>query len=141
MIANRCLHGAVLAAAISACAVIPTPALTGDPAALPCSTGQSQVREQLQQLNAVAAQNRAQLRTYSVAMRQMLVACDADARSMSVTLADDWRIQSFFVRRDLARIENANPEEFVELLPPHRRRVERLIATYTAMYANPPLDR
>ena len=144
MIANRYLHGVVLAAAVivsSACATVPSPALTGGPAALPCSSGQSQVREQLQRLNAVAAQNRAQLRTYSIAMQQMLVACDAEARTMSVTLADDWRLQSFFVRRDLARIESAPSEEFVERLPLHRRRVERLIATYTAMYGNLPLDR
>ena len=144
MITNRYLHSVVLPAALivtSACAAISGPAVTRGPAGLPCTTGQSQVREQLQRLNAVAAQNRAQLLTYSTAMHQMLVACDAEARTMNVTLANDWRIQSFFVRRDLERIESAAPGALVELLPPHRRRVERLIATYAAMYSNPPLDR
>lgn len=144
MITNRYLHSFVLPAALvvtGACAGISGPAVTGTQAGLPCATSQLQIREQLQRLNAVDAQNRAQLLTYSTAMHQMLVACDAEARTMNVTLADDWRIQSFFVRKDLARFERANPNGIVALLPPHRRRVERLIATYSAMYGNPPQNR
>lgn len=141
MITNRYLHSVVLPAALvvtSACAAISSSAVTGTQTGLPCTTGQSQVREQLQRLNAVAAQNRAELLTYSTAMHQMLVACDAEARTMSVTLADDWKVQSFFVRRDLTRFERADSSALVALLQPHRRRVERLIATYAAMYGNPP---
>ena len=144
MISNRHVHGVVLAATFivsSACA--PTGGPAGRPAQpdLACSTSQSKVNEQLKGLNAATTQDRTRLLTYSRAVHQMLVACDAEVRTMNVTLADDWKIQSFSIRKDLERLERAAPDTLREMLPLHRRRVERLIATYTAMYGNLPLDR
>jgi hypothetical protein len=74
-------------------------------------------------------------------MKAMLVACDAEARTMSATLADDWRIQSYFVLRDLDQVASLSSAGAVDLLPSHRKRVGRLVATFAAMYGNPPRDR
>lgn len=143
-IANCLVHGVVLAATFivsSACAATSGPTARPAQPDLACSTSQSQVNEQLQGLNAATIQDRTRLLTYSRAVHQMLVACDAEARTMNATLADDWNIQSFSIRKDLERLDRATPDTLREMLPPHRRRVERLIATYTAMYGNLPLDR
>ena len=145
MIVHSLLHRIALPAALiaaGACTTSRRPAVTHTETDLPCTGSQSRVRDRLEALNTMDGRNHSQrLRAYLGAVEHMLFACDAEARSMSVTLADDWRIQSVFVRKDLARLESASPSAIVELLPAHVRRIDRLIATYVAMYGNPPRNR
>lgn len=105
-----------------------------------CATAKSEARKQLLRLDSRDARG-PELATYSAVVDAMLIACDAEAKAMSATLADDWKIQSFLLRRDLARLERMSTAAVVEFLPSHRSRVERVMATFEAMYGNPPKDR
>jgi hypothetical protein len=75
--------------------------------------------------------------SYRTAMETMLVECGKDAQAMSAQFADDWRIQSYFVDRELDRMQRMTPSELIAFLPSHRARIERLMAVYAAMFANP----
>lgn len=57
---------------------------------------------------------------------------------MSAQLADDWRVQTYLVRKDFERLRGMSPAAAAAFLPEHRARVERLLATWAAMYGNPP---
>ena len=138
---NRIALPALLLA-VGACATSRQSAVMHSESDLSCTDSQSRVRDRLEALNTLDGRGHSQrLTAYRAAVEHMLVACDAEARSMSATLADDWKIQSVFVRRDLARFEGASPGAIVDSLPSHRRRIDRLIATYAAMYGNPPRTR
>lgn len=145
MMANPFIHHMALSAtllAAGACATSRHPVAVHAETDLACTGAQSQTRDRLEALSIRDERTHPQrLRAYLAAVDHMLVSCDAEARSMSVTLADDWRIQSVFVRNDLARLESASHAALAEMLPSHRRRIDRLIATFAAMDGNPPQNR
>lgn len=104
-----------------------------------CASGQAAVRDELALLTSGGAARRLEIAvTYTLAVENMLIACAAEATTMSTTLADDLRIQSFFIRKDLSRLANADSSAMRELLPSHGRRVARFVSTYGAMHGKPP---
>lgn len=109
------------------------------PVAGPCQSAQQELRAELRTL-AVRA-DPAKRRSYASALSRMLSRCDAEVRSMPAPFADDWRARSYFVTREVTSLVALGDAEFAALLPEHRRRVERLLATYTGMFGNPPARR
>lgn len=106
------------------------------PVAGPWQSAQQDLRTELQSLTASAAPAKRQ--SYAAVALRMLLLCDSDARSMTAQFADDWRIRSYFVERDLNALVVISDAGLSTLLPEHRRRVERLFAMYTGMFGNPP---
>lgn len=106
------------------------------PVAGPCQSAQQDLRTELPSLAVSAAPAKRQ--SYAAVASRMLLLCDNEARSMSAQFADDWRIHSYFVNKDLKAIVVINDAGFATLLSAHRRRVERLFAMYAGMFGNPP---
>lgn len=74
------------------------------------------------------------LGAHARATRTMLRACGAEAASMSAAFADDWRVQSFLIERDLGELAQSGDSTRARF-PAHRRRVERLLRMYQAMFS------
>jgi hypothetical protein len=106
------------------------------PVAGPCQSAQQDLRTELQTLEASAEPAKRQ--SYAAVASRMLLLCDNEARSMNARFADDWRIHSYFVNKDLKSLVVINEAGFAKLLPEHRGRVERLFALYAGMFGNPP---
>ena len=103
-----------------------------------CAAAQRDVRQYLPRLAELdAASLTTAIASYRTATETMLVECGKDARAMGAQFADDWRIQSYFIDRELDRRQRMSPSALTAFLPSHRARVERLLAMDAAMFANP----
>ena len=101
-----------------------------------CQAARNEVRGRL---NALAASVDSISSGYVTAVRGMLRECDNDARTMSAQFADDWRIQSYLIERDLNAAAKLDAGARARAVAAHRSRVERLLAIYDAMFSNPPV--
>ena len=135
---TRCVACLMALAAGAACATTAgtiTPQRSSSPA---CAAAQRDVRQYLPRLAEVDATSlTTAIASYRTTTEAMLVECGKDARAMGAQFADDWKIQSYFVDRELDRMQRMSPSALTAFLPSHRARVERLLAMYAAMFANP----
>jgi hypothetical protein len=130
-----CLMALAAGAACATTAGTIAPQRSASPA---CAASQRDVRQYLPRLAELdAASLTAAIASYRTATETMLVECGKDARAMGAQFADDWRIQSYFVDRELDRMQRMSPSALTAFLPSHRARVERLLTMYAAMFANP----
>ena len=130
-----CLIALVGGAACATGAGTTTPQPSSSPA---CAAAQRDVRQYLRRLADLdGASLTTAIASYRTTTETMLVECGKDARAMGAQFADDWRIQSYFVDRELNRMQRMSPSALTAFLPSHRARVERLLAMHAAMFANP----
>ena len=131
-----CLIALVAGAACATTAgTIITPPRPSSPA---CAVAQRNVRQYLPRLAELDATSlTTAIASYRTTTETMLVECGKDARAMGAQFADDWRIQSYFIDRELDRRQRMSPSALTAFLPSHRARVERLLAMDAAMFANP----
>ena len=73
---------------------------------------------------------------YAAAVDALLRSCDAEVRTMSAGLADDWKIQAFLARRELEELARNRTDR--DLRAAHRRRISRMLRLYAGMFGNPP---
>lgn len=136
--AARGIGGVAALLAASACATAAGTVTAQRSASPACAAAQQQVHQHLPRLAELDTTARATaLGQYWAVVDTMLVECGKDARAMSAQFGDDWRIQSYFVREELDRLKRMSPSAITAFLPSHRARVERLMAMYAAMFANP----
>lgn len=135
---TRCVAGLIALVAGAACATTAGTIAPPRPSSPACAAAQRDVRQYLPRLAELdAASLTTAVPSYRTATETMLVECGKDARAMGAQFADDWRIQSYFVDRELDRMQRMSPSALIAFLPLHRARVERLLAMYAAMFANP----